>query len=378
MRNAMHREILAGAGEVRVFHVEIPGTSLLPAAPDPHCDVHVLPRIRALSLSPILSVGDLLFDAKIAQALRHVMQSFRPTVVVMEEPWLHRYIPIVKAFPCTLIVDFHNVEAYVYADIAKQQGLSWGERLRARHMLRSARRAEQDCIEAAQSIWTCSEEDANRCRSLYATTPAISVIPNGIECNRYAQCRRERPSKEAASLLLCGNFFYFPNKQAAECAIDEILPLVRREIPETRLLLVGQKPSRRMLDRAAHDDRIIVTGAVEDVRPCLTEASLSIIPLSIGGGTRLKILEAIAAGCPVITTTKGREGLDLSDEEHILIADTPAAMAACILRLANDSVLAKRLAGAALHRIEQQYSREAIAPKMHDALHSYNSTPSIA
>ena len=147
-----------------------------------------------------------------------------------------------------------------------------------------------------------------------------------------------------------------------------MLPLIKRVRPEVRLLVVGPAPPPEIVRRAAPD--VIVTGEVPDVRPYLERAKVVVVPLRIGGGTRLKIVEALAMAKPVVSTSLGAEGLDVSDGEDILIADNAPAFADRVAGVLADNALATRLGSAGRRLVERSYDWNASARKLEALYHS--------
>jgi glycosyltransferase involved in cell wall biosynthesis len=200
------------------------------------------------------------------------------------------------------------------------------------------------------------------------------VVPNAIKVEAYAEVRSgayplpEGLENHRANILFLGNFFHPPNREAAQILIEEVYPRLQRSPVDTRLLLVGSNPTALMLAAAQQDTDIIVTGEVPDVRPYLAAANVMIVPLFKGGGTRFKILEAFAAGCPVVSTTKGAEGLGVEDGKHLLIADEVDAMVAGVQRIWKENDLRKRMADAAYELVRSTYSWDAAAECVANAL----------
>jgi glycosyltransferase involved in cell wall biosynthesis len=147
---------------------------------------------------------------------------------------------------------------------------------------------------------------------------------------------------------------YYPNIEGLLFFLDDVFPLVKRQRPGARLLIVGQQPPPSILERASDD--IVVTGLVDDVRPYLERAAVAIAPLRIGGGTRLKIVEAMSMGKAIVATHLGAEGLDVKDGVDILLADTAEDFARHVVRVLDDPLLAQRLGEAARHSAETRYS----------------------
>ena len=147
-----------------------------------------------------------------------------------------------------------------------------------------------------------------------------------------------------------------PNIDGARWFTSEVLPLIRLKRPKTKLVLAGRSPVPELLALRASDPLIEVTGTVPDVRPYLWNAAISVVPLRIGGGTRLKIYEAMAADVPVVATTVGAEGLAVTDGRDIAIADTPGDFAARCLALLDSTTYAAEQAKAALELVTERFS----------------------
>jgi glycosyltransferase involved in cell wall biosynthesis len=156
---------------------------------------------------------------------------------------------------------------------------------------------------------------------------------------------------------------------AALWFVREVLPLIRAQQPAAHLLLVGRSPSPAV--RALHDGAAVrVLPDVPDVRPFIAGAAAYVVPMRIGGGVRLKLLEALAMQAAVVSTRMGAEGLpDLRGDEHLLLADTPRAFAAAVLRLLDDAALRQRL-GAAGRALAQRYDWRAIVPRLEQVYQS--------
>jgi glycosyltransferase involved in cell wall biosynthesis len=155
---------------------------------------------------------------------------------------------------------------------------------------------------------------------------------------------------------------YEPNDDAVLYFCRDILPIIRRTVPGVELWIVGRDPTPAV--RALASDTVHVSGRVDDVVPYYERSAVAIVPLRAGGGTRLKILEAMALGRPVVTTTIGCEGLDVRDNEHVLIADTAESFAARTVQLINSPELWQAIAARARELVVNQYDWDAIAGQM--------------
>jgi glycosyltransferase involved in cell wall biosynthesis len=203
------------------------------------------------------------------------------------------------------------------------------------------------------AILVCSEQDASLLRELDETLEAY-VMPNGVDL---AYFHPQSTITTKKSLVFTGTFSYEPNVDAAVYFVEEILPLVREQYPEIELYLVGSNPHPRV-KALAKDPRVIVTGYVDDVRPFVWDAAIVIVPLRMGSGTRLKVLEAMAMEKPLVSTSIGCEGISTVSDEHLLVANTPTEFAEAIGRLLREDGLPKALGRNGRRLVELQYSWE--------------------
>ena len=181
------------------------------------------------------------------------------------------------------------------------------------------------------------------------------VIPNGVDTDFFAPTN-EKPVSN--TLVFTGMMGYVPNSDGINYFIDSILPLIRKQVPDIKLYVVGKNPSPSVLKRAS--DAITVTGFVEDVRPYIHKAGVYVVPLRMGGGTRLKVLEALSMKKPVVSTSIGCEGIDVKDGEHLLIADQKEHFAESVVKLLKDQKAAQKLSASGKELIENKYKWSAI------------------
>lgn len=179
----------------------------------------------------------------------------------------------------------------------------------------------------------------------------ITVIPNGVD----TQANEPLPlDGREENLLFVGSMDYGPNADAALYLGNEIFPLIRRRCPACSLIIVGKEPPSAVRS-LANQPGIMIAADVPDVRPYYRRALIAVVPLRSGSGTRLKILESMALGTPVVSTSIGCEGLDVQDGRHILVADRPDAFAECVERLLMDADLWKHLAQEARRLVVERY-----------------------
>lgn len=311
---------------------------------------------------------DCYFDCNVGERLRAFAEHFQPDVVIVEEPWLLCYLPYIEAKGRKIIVDNHNVEADVYAASARAAtGLT--ERLKKGLRGQQAKLVERMCIRKADQLWVCSEGDQALMPRVHGSTAPIFVVPNGIDVNYYDSVRQQRAmARNKRTLLFPATFRYHPNIVAADWLLDEIYPLLKEKNPNYRLVFMGADPTPRMKDEADRDPSIIVTGRVPDVRPYFSDADVVVVPLRQGGGTRLKILEAFASERPVVSTTKGAEGLNGKDGTHLWLRDDTTSLVDAIEALWERPEYTQVAVAAARELVVSEYSWQAAARRITGAL----------
>lgn len=185
--------------------------------------------------------------------------------------------------------------------------------------------------------------------------PRIQVVPNGVDLTSYQDVRgNPRPN----TIIFTGAFSFEPNFEAMNWFTREVFPLILAEIPEAQLTITGNHQGRSLPSMK----NITLAGFVDDVRPLIAESWCSVVPILSGGGTRLKILEAMALRTPVVATSKGAEGLELQSNRDILIADQPQEFAKTLISLLGDPVLRQKLASNALRQVQAKYDWPVIMP----------------
>jgi glycosyltransferase involved in cell wall biosynthesis len=193
----------------------------------------------------------------------------------------------------------------------------------------------------------------------------VTVINTGVDVDYFQPIPVEETPN---SLVFTGSMDWLPNEDAILYFVDAIFPLIKRQCPEVSLEVVGRSPSRKLQALAEKEKGLRLTGWVEDIRPFVARGSLCIVPLRIGGGTRLKIFEAMAMSKAVVSTTIGAEGLPVQAGENILLADTPKDFAAAVLSLLRDPIQRNRLGSAARTLVQEKYSWTKVAQDFAETL----------
>jgi glycosyltransferase involved in cell wall biosynthesis len=285
-------------------------------------------------------------------ALRSAVAQDPPDVCYLDHLDSFVYAGACGSIP--LVIDLHNV----YSELAARSALEQRHPLLRWFLTREAAalaRMERRTVAAARVAMAVSERDQRYYTGLGAR--AVYLAPNGVDCRAYAplpEARRTGPPL----VLFVGAMSWGPNVSAARFLATEVLPRVRSAVPGARLRIVGRDagPDVHALARA---EGVEVTGTVADVRPHLAEAHVMAVPLDTGGGTRLKILEAFAAGLPVVSTPVGAEGLDVIHGRDIWLAPR-ARFAEGVVHLLTNGTRAATLAARARQLVTDRYDWSAI------------------
>jgi glycosyltransferase involved in cell wall biosynthesis len=252
-----------------------------------------------------------------------------------------------------VFVDEHNVESLIAlrtaeraTGLARRVGLLGADRLR---------RFEARWLARADGVSACSDVDAAQLRELGARE--VQVVPNGVDLSPLEKL----PGVPQDGVVFVGSMDWSPNVDAALELAREVWPRAAPRLPGCKLLLVGRNPPAAVRATAAPD--VVVTGTVPWVGPYLAASFATAIPLRAGSGTRLKILEAAAAGVPIVATRLAAEGLPLEHGKDVLYAETPAEMAAALVRVREDRALAQRLADNA-RRTARDFAWETVGARL--------------
>jgi sugar transferase (PEP-CTERM/EpsH1 system associated) len=225
------------------------------------------------------------------------------------------------------------------------------------------RRYEAQVCRAADQVLAVSDVDAAMLQDLVPGLD-VTVVPNGVDTLTYRPgLAGLEPRMPEEALVFTGTMDFRPNVDAVLWFARQVLPRVQAKMPGVRFFVVGQRPHRR-LDRLRNDPAITLTGWVKDPRPYIAQAAVYVAPLRIGGGTRLKLLEAMAMGKPVVATSLGAEGYPVTDGRELLLADTPEDFATTVLALLRAPERRTELGRAGRRFVEQQYDWRAIVPRL--------------
>lgn len=308
-----------------------------------------------------------LYQESVVAAIRRRFENVSYDVAVIEELGLARYLADLKYGRCLTIFDAHNIESSLSDDMAVSMkgsgGLSPLARWKRGLMDRQLTVAEQHYARSADRVWTCSAGDRDGFSDLIGSSTRVDVIPNAIDVTSYSQPDRSHEDEDWRDdpmlLTYLGAYSYYPNEQAALELIDGVVPLLRARGVRAKVQLIGANPTHAMKAAADGREDVEITGPVDSVLPYLKQRSLIVLPIRVGGGTRLKVLEAFAASRPVISTAKGAEGIDAEDGRHLLIRESAEEIAEAAVMLWNERETRASICGSALQLVTERYSLQS-------------------
>jgi len=267
-------------------------------------------------------------------------------------------VPLDGAVPTVLFA--HNVEHIIWKRLSQVESRPWRRALLELEWRKLRAYEAQACSKAALTV-AVSEAD-RAVLAAHAPQARVRAIPTGVDLAYFSPNGWEQ---RPGSLVFTGAMDWFPNEGGIVHFVEEIFPRVRAAVPEASLTVVGRNPGARVR-RLAAVPGVRVTGTVDDVRPYVAEASVYVVPLRVGGGTRLKIFEALAMGKAVVSTTVGVEGLPLTPGTHYVQADDPAQFADAVVALLRDPARRRALGSAGRSLVEQRYAWSQVAREFED------------
>lgn len=335
------------------------------------------------AVEPVLSLpGDVAFMGKQRLALRSLFGSLPYTVRWVKSDEYERvlracisrrapdamhfdtislalYRPIAAHIPAAL--NHHNIESDMLlrrAELEKNPAARfyyWQEGRRVRAY-------ERRVATGFAAHLTCSALDAERLQAVAGAALRTEVIPNGVDLDYFKPTGQH--AVEQNSLIFAGRLSWYPNAAAMKFMVREVWPLLKGRCAAVTLTIVGKSPAQELIAAAATDPQLRVTGFVDDVRPYLEKAQVYVCPIFDGGGTKLKILDALAMGCAIVAHPVSCEGIDVTPGKDVIFASTPQEIAEAVLRVFSDPRLRQSLCTNALALARSKYSFENIGRKL--------------
>ena len=266
-------------------------------------------------------------------------------------------VNIPRDLECATVLFQHNVEAMIWKRHYEVQTNA----AKKAYLYRQWRKMVE--FEAAtcprfDSVVAVSREDREQMEREYGVENVYDV-PTGVDTAFF------RPSSQRARkphhLVFTGSMDWLPNEDAIRYFTEQIMPRIKQSVPDVTLTVVGRDPYPGLVELSKQDPSVIVTGRVEDVRPYMEEAAVYIVPLRIGGGTRLKIYEAMAMEKPIVSTSIGAEGLPVTNGTEIVLSDTPESFADAVVKLLHDHDLADTIGQRAATRVRKEFGWDIVA-----------------
>ena len=252
------------------------------------------------------------------------------------------------------ILDAHNVE---YDNFRRMSTLNWSF-LRKKFYESEYKKVKSEEIKTFNKydvVFATSERDKEIIKS-HANETKHYVIPNGVDTSFFSPNHDVKP--EPYNIVFTGAMSYLPNQDGILFFLEKVFPFIKKEVPEAKIYVVGSKPPDR-LKKYASDD-VIITGFVDDVRPYIDKSSVFVVPLNMGSGTRLKVVEAMSMKKPIVSTSIGCEGIEVEDGTNIIIRDEPEEFANAVIELMNNEKLSQKLVRNGFDLVKSKYDWSVI------------------
>jgi glycosyltransferase involved in cell wall biosynthesis len=285
--------------------------------------------------------------------LRELLRNKQFDLVHCECTVYARFLGAVERLPKFIMA--HNIESQILFRRA-QQGRTIVERVFFGLQARKMEAFESDVLRRADWVTVVTKLDAEQVRAW--GVQRTSLVDNGVDVDQFVPLEGKCDSDE---ILFLAALDWYPNLDALDFLLEDIFPLVRQASPSARLRVVGRRPPAGLKERIARCPGVEFVGEVADVRPFLTRAAVVAVPLRVGGGSRIKILEALAMGKAVVSTSIGAEGLAVRGGEHLLIADSPSKFARETVELLNSPAERQRLGENGRKLVVERYGWDQIA-----------------
>jgi sugar transferase (PEP-CTERM/EpsH1 system associated) len=259
------------------------------------------------------------------------------------------------------VLDEHNVEYRILercVDVEK----SWLKRQLFLFQAAKMKKFEQKIIQEFSACLAVSQDDQKLLNELGLSHIPVHVIPNGVDTDFFRT--QDIKIKAPEAVVFTGSMDWLPNDDAAVYFCNEILPLIWKDKPNLKFYIVGKSTSSTLQDFAKNDSRVVVTGRVEDVRVFVDNAQVFVVPIRVGGGTRLKILEAMSMQKPIVSTTLGAEGIQYTNGKDIVIADSPADFSKSVIDLLNNFSFRETMGQMARKLVVENYDWPIIGKKL--------------
>jgi sugar transferase (PEP-CTERM/EpsH1 system associated) len=293
--------------------------------------------------------------------LKSLISSKNFDLVHFDHLHMAQYKDYINGLPS--ILDEHNIESVILnrcADINRNIAKRQLFKSQARKMINLE-------VKLASRVTKCvvvSNNDKDNLSSLLGQNGDIAVIPNGVDTDYFRPQTANRTAQTENALVFIGSMDWLPNSDAVEYFCKDILPLIWKVKKEVKFYIVGKNPARNIMELEKKDRRIEVTGEIKDVRPYIEKAKVFVVPMRIGGGTRLKILEAMSMQKDVVSTSLGAEGIEYAEDVNIILADNPQIFADKVISLLENEKKAREIGFKSRELVCEKYNWDIIGKKL--------------
>ena len=295
-----------------------------------------------------------------ARKLTALLQQEQFDVVHVESIFLTPYVPLIRKYSqAKVILRAHNVEHLIWKHVA-QSTRNYFKRWYLKHLSLTLRAYELEHLNDYDGIVCITQGDADYFKQNGCRRPIVA-IPFGVESGKW-KVESGKCEEEANSLFHIGAMDWMPNQESITWLLDNVWPVVHREVPQARLYLAGRKMPEHLMQ--ASIDGVTVVGEVPDAMQFIAGKQINVVPLLSGSGIRVKIIEAMSMGKAVVTTTVGARGIDYTDGENLLIANTPTEFARQIKRLVDDPAYCRRVGEAAARLVAEHYDVHRLTERL--------------
>lgn len=314
----------------------------------------LLSGLRAL-FSPYPYTNSKFGSNEIRRVIREILADQHFDLILANFAFLADSVPSKVAKSTPVVFDEHESEGLLWRQYMRRGNVA----MRVFGLLNVLKVAwfQKRLVSRIAAILCASDRETEFARSFIPANVGLWTVPNGIDADSYTSLLTAQ--KDSNTIILCGGLGVFRNRLAALWFAQTVFPAVRKEIPDAEFWIVGSNPNQEIRDLEKVPG-IHVTGTVEDTRPYYARAAVAVAPYRFGEGTKLKVLEAMASGVPVVATPIGCQGIDVVDGEQVLIAESETDFGDQVINLLRDPRKRAQMAGAARRRIEEKYTWKKI------------------
>jgi sugar transferase (PEP-CTERM/EpsH1 system associated) len=303
---------------------------------------------------------------KMQMIVDKIIREEKPDLIYVDHLQMFQYVKNHKGFK---ILDEHNVENLLIKRLAKNEP-NYFKKIFLNQEQKKLMDLEKNACLVSDLVLTVSDVDKEILSELASHKVRIESIPIGVDCEYFSFKPRPAESEgQKKSIIFIGTLFWPPNIDAIMWFLNNVRPLIREKTGNVNLKIIGNKPVRKVAQLAKFEN-IEILGNVQDVRPFMRQGNVFIVPLRIASGMRVKILNAMACGIPVVSTSIGVEGVEVKNGENILIADTPKDFADNVIKSLDERDLSEKISLNARRLVEEKYEWRIVGKKINELFSS--------